>query len=141
MRLNRVLGLLVAASGVVAASWGPRVFEFVSGQVLPPPAANDPAAMAAWSGVAFLRVLGALLLGFGALLWVASGGMASARRIHVVVLAMSAFAVLILTAQQIAIWTNGTGWFLAGLFAVVATRSALALRDRPMVHGESGTAV
>ena len=71
-RLNLTLGILTVVVGLSIASWGPAAFEMVTGHDLPIPQSGDAVAMTIWSGVAFVRVFGAVLLGLGALLWAAN---------------------------------------------------------------------
>ena len=123
-RLNRVLGLFVAILGVGLALWAPAGFERLTGQPLPVPAANDQAAMIAWSGVAFVRVFGAVLLAIGAALWASTTG-AATRGVQLALCLSAAFAGVIVWAQQVAIWANSVGWALVALFGVLAISSGL----------------
>src|SRR5262245_42363239 len=118
--LNGAVGILVAAAGGWIALWAPPAFETLTGSTLPVPAAAEPAAMAVWSGVAFLRVVGAVLFGIGVVLWAASAPVVNPRRVQTALLISSAFAGLVTWAQQVAIWTNAVGWGLVGLFGVLA---------------------
>jgi len=138
MRLiNRMAGSVVALVGLLLAGWAPPAFELLSGRALPLPVASDPTAMTIWSGVAFVRVLGALLVSVGLILWAANARAPRPRVFQAIVCAGALFAALITSAQQIAIWTNAVGWALVGLFGVIATISACRLRWSGMPDGSS----
>jgi hypothetical protein len=133
--LNRILGLLVAAIGMVIAGFGPSVFEAVSGRALPAPIGGDPDAMVAWSGVAFARAFGAVLFGIGTVLWAVNARSPRARSIHMACLVGFLFAALIVWSQQTSIWTGSAGWALLALFAALAAISAVRAFTADQPHG------
>jgi len=125
--LIRILGFLVASLGFGLALWGPPAFERLSGHSLPIPVATDPAAMTVWSGVAFVRVFGAVLFGIGATLWASHARNPRPRALHAVLFVSFLFAGLIVWAQQVAIWGNTVGWVLVGVFGALAISTGIAL--------------
>lgn len=126
-RLNRILGLAIVAVGFALAGWAPRAFEVLSGHTLPTPVATDVTAMTIWSGVAFVRAFGAVLVGFGGMLWAATARTSGTRSIETLVFVSSAFAAAIVLAQQVAIWANAVGYVLVGLFGAIALVSGIGL--------------
>lgn len=132
--LNRVLGAIVATTGLILAGWAPGVFTVLTQQQLPPAIASDSAAMSVWSGVAFARVFGAVLFGVGAVLWATNASVVRAKAVQTALFFSFALATAVVAAQQIAIWTNGVGWALAGLFAAlaIATGARLAPAGRTL---------
>ncbi len=129
--VSRYLALAVAAFGVLLAGWGPVVFEVISGRQLPLPVATDEAAMLAWSGVAFLRVLGATLFVLGIVLNVSHRAPLSPRAPARALAISAAFATLVVLAQAQAIWSTAFGFLLAGIFAALALAGAFAGWLRP----------
>ena len=125
--LNRVMGGLVAVLGFVIAGWAPLAFEVLSGRALPAPVASDQAAMTVWSGVAFVRAFGAVLFGIGAVLWAANARTPRPRITHAALFLSAVFAALIVAVQQVAIWSNATGWALVSVFAAMTIVSGLRL--------------
>ena len=126
--LNRLLGLIVAAVGVGLAGWAPMVFGLVTGLPLPAPVASDKAAMMVWSGLAFVRIFGAVLTGIGALLWTVNAARPRAETLQTVICGTAIFAALVTWAQQVAIWSNSIGWLLVALFGAVAVVTGLGRR-------------
>jgi hypothetical protein len=130
--VNRAAGLLVVAVGLFLAGWGPVAFELLSGGTLPAPAVNDRTAMAIWSGVAFARVFGALLVSVGLIVWAANARTPRDGVFKAIVCAGALFAALITSSQQIAIWTNSVGWVLVALFCLIAAVSGFGWRSSRM---------
>lgn len=124
---NRILGLLVASAGVGLAGWAPPVFELLSGRALPTPVATDETAMVIWSGVAFVRVFGAALVGLGAALWASNAAIPKPRVIQASLFVSFIFAGLIVWTQQVAIWANAVGWALVTLFFLLAIVTGITL--------------
>jgi hypothetical protein len=124
---NRILGLLVVAAGLGLAGWAPPIFELLSGQALPSPVATDGTAMAIWSGVAFVRVLGAAMVGIGAALWASHAPTPTPRGVQASLFVSFVFAGLIVSAQQIAIWANAVGWALVTGFSLLALITGITL--------------
>ncbi|HYT68401.1 MAG TPA: hypothetical protein VEL51_18390 [Vicinamibacterales bacterium] len=125
--LNRTLGCLVALIGLGLAGWAPPAFEVLSGRVLPTPVASDQVAMTVWSGVAFVRVFGAILFGAGAVCWASNAQIPKTRVIQASLFVSFVLAGLIVSAQQVAIWANAVGWVLAGLFCALAAATGIPL--------------
>jgi hypothetical protein len=90
---------------------------------------NDRTAMAIWSGVAFARVFGALLVSVGLIVWAANARTPRAGVFRVIVCGGALFAALITSSQQIAIWTNAVGWALVALFGAIAAVSGFGWRS------------
>jgi hypothetical protein len=135
-----VLGLVVMSVGLGLAGWAPPAFEMLSGQVLPAPVAANEAAMAVWSGIAFVRVFGAVLFGMGAVLWTSNARVPRPRATQGVLFVSSAFAGLVVAAQQVAIWANAVGWTLVGFFAALTIITGIGLWRRSEAPS-SGVAV
>ena len=135
--LSRFIGLVVMSVGLGLAGWAPAAFEVLSGQVLPAPVATDQAAMAVWSGVAFVRVFGAILFGMGAVLWTSNARVPRPRATQGVLFVSSAFAGLVVTAQQVAIWANAVGWTLVGFFAALTVVTGMGFWRRSEAPGSS----
>jgi hypothetical protein len=104
------------------------VFGLVTGLPLPAPVASDKTAMMVWSGLAFVRIVGALLTGIGAVLWTVNAARPRAETLQTVLCGTAIFAALITSAQQVAIWSNSIGWLLVALFGAIAAVSGLRLR-------------
>ena len=130
--INRAAGVLVVLAGLFLAGWGPRAFELVSGWTLPAPTVADQTAMAIWSGVAFARVFGALLVSVGLIVWAANARAPRASVFQGIVCIGALFAALITSTQQIAIWTNSVGWALVALFGIIAAVAGLGWRSSGM---------
>jgi len=119
--------LVIVAVGFGLAGWAPPAFEVLSGYTLPPPVATDMTAMTIWSGVAFVRAFGAVLLGLGGVLWAANTRTPGTRSVEKAVFVSSTFAVVIVLTQQVAIWANAVGFVLVALFCAVALISGIGL--------------
>lgn len=130
--LTRFLAFGVALTGLVLAGWGPVVFEALTGRALPAPIATDAAAMTAWSGIAFLRVLGAALGVLGAVAGTLLAKEPSLQRAWRVLAGTTALTAVLVLAQTWAVWGTMLGGLLAGAFAVLALVG--------VAHGWSGTA-
>jgi hypothetical protein len=83
--------------------------------------------MVIWSGVAFVRVFGAVLFSLGAALWANSARISQPRVTQTVLFVSCVFAGLIVWSQQVAIWTNAVGWVLVGLFFALAATTGVGL--------------
>ena len=118
--ISRAVGLITMLAGFGIAGWAPQAFVAVSGRALPLPRPEDAAAMAVWSGVAFVRAFGAVLLGFGAVLWATARRSQDDRGVHWVLFASAVFATLIILAQQVAIWSRPAGFALVAIFGLIA---------------------
>ncbi len=124
---SRAIGLIAMLVGFAFASWAPRAFVAISGRPLPVPRSEDAIPMIAWSGVAFARAFGAVLLGLGAVLWITARGRRDDAALHKVLFASSVFATLVVLAQQVAIWSNVVGFVLVGILASIAVATGVDL--------------
>ena len=127
--LNRGVGIVVALLGFGLAAWAPLFFSSLSGHPLPNPVATNSLAMAIWSGVAFARAFGAVLVGVGAVLWASNATGDRPQLVQRLLCASFIFATLIAWIQQVAIWSGPIGWALVGLFGGLAIVTALGLRQ------------
>jgi hypothetical protein len=135
--MNGILGLVIMAVGLSLAGWAPRAFEVFSGRTLPAPVSTDATAMAIWSGVAFVRVFGAVFFGLGAVLWGSHTRTLGPRATQKALFASSAFATLVVLAQQVAIWSNAVGVVLVGLLCALMIVSGVnLLRSAELITSE-----
>ena len=125
-----VVGLiLLGATGAVASALGAQ------GGAGAVPGASDPASLAFWFQLSFIRLFATTLIGLGVILWwCRTHLLIEQQRSLLLVLggAIGALAAMAL-AQQTAIWTSRAGWILAGsllLIAVMCLMSAI----KPAVH-------
>ena len=100
----------------------------MTGLPLPAPVASDKTAMMVWSGLAFVRIFGAVLTGIEGLLWTVNAARPRAETLQMVICGTAIFAALVTWAQQVAIWSNSIGWLLVALFGAVAAVSGLGRR-------------
>ncbi len=134
---SRAIGWMAMFVGFVFASWAPRAFVAISGRPLPVPRPEDAIAMTAWSGVAFARAFGAVLLGLGAVLWIAARGKQDEAAVHKVLFGSSVFATLVVLAQKVAIWSNAVGFVLVGVLGSIAAATGVELLSRKTRRGQS----
>ena len=120
-----VVGLvLLAATGAVASALGAQ------GGVGAVPGASDPASLAFWFQLSFIRLFGTTLIGLGVILLWCHMHLAIEQQqslLKVLTGALSAVAVMAV-GQQMAIWTSTAGWILSGsllLFAVTCLMTAM----------------
>jgi hypothetical protein len=125
--MNSILGLIIMAAGFSLAGWAPLAFEVFSGRTLPVPVPTDATAMTIWSGVAFVRVFGAVFFGLGAVLWGSHTRTLGPRATQKALFVSSAFATLVVLAQQVAIWSNAVGVALVGLLCALMIVSGINL--------------
>ena len=117
--------VLLIATGLVASALGGRGGGAVAG-------ASDPASMAFWFQLAFMRLFGTALIGLGiVMLWCQSHltnpQRSSLAKVLSVVLGALAFMTVV---QQIAIWNANAGWVLSGTLLLTATACAVStVRD------------
>jgi hypothetical protein len=121
--------VLLVATGAVASMLG------VPGGSDAVPGGSDPASMAFWFQLAFMRLFGTTLVGLGVILiWSHAKLSAPQHRSLVRVLAGVLGAVAVMAVgHQIAIWTSTAGWILAGSLALTAT-ACLASAMRPGIE-------
>ncbi len=120
-----VVGLvLLAATGAVASALGAQ------GGAGAVPGASDPASLAFWFQLSFIRLFGTTLIGLGVILLWCHMHLAIEQQqslLKVLAGALSAVAV-VAVGQQMAIWTSTAGWILSGslvLFAVTCLMTAM----------------
>jgi hypothetical protein len=108
--------VLLVATGAVASMLG------ATGGSSAVPGASDPASMAFWFQLTFIRLFGTTLVGLGVILiWCHAHLSALQHRSLVQVLSGVLGAVaLMAVGQQVGIWTSTAGWILAGSLLVVA---------------------
>lgn len=126
----RVLGVVVVVFGFYL-SWvgAPLMFEDLSGHELPAPRAESATSMTAWSGVAFLRLAGVAVLCLGAVM--AASGSRRPYAVYAALAVSAAWAVVVVSIQQVAIWDGTGGVVFAALFAAIAiVNGATALAGR-----------
>ncbi len=129
-RLGQVVGIIVAILGLWIALWGAHnIFHLMLGSALPWQA-GDPVPMTIFTGIAFVRVFGAVLMGLGAVLWAVQRRRNRERTIKAALFASALLATLVAIAQQIAIWSGSFGYVLIGALILVAVVSAVGLADR-----------
>ncbi len=115
--------LLLVSTGAVASTLGAQ------GGAHAAPGASDPAALAFWYQLTFMRLFGTLAIGFGAILVWCRFNLTSdqqASLLKVVGVALGVLALMTL-GQQVAIWNAATGWLLAGTFALAAGLCSMTL--------------
>ena len=108
--------VLLVATGAVASMLGaPGGSGAVGG-------ASDPASMAFWFQLTFIRLFGTTLVGLGVILmWCHAHLSVPQHRSLVKVLTGVLGAVaLMAVGQQVGIWTSNAGWILAGSLALAA---------------------
>jgi hypothetical protein len=129
-RLGHVVGIVVTILGLWIALWGAHdIFQLMLGSALPWQA-GDPVPMTIFTGIAFVRVFGAVLMGLGAVLWATQRQRNRERTIKAALFASALLATLVAIAQQIAIWSGMFGYVLIGALVLVALVSVAGLTDR-----------
>ncbi|MFN0179607.1 MAG: hypothetical protein ACKVZ0_12485 [Gemmatimonadales bacterium] len=99
-------------------------FEVISGRVLPVPDGGDSGAMLVWSGVGFLRVLGAALAVLGSVTAAYDPAAATPSLVGRVLAVTAGFATVVTAAQVQAIWGVGPGLLLVFVFGVLTAAGA-----------------
>ncbi len=124
--LMTITAVTLVAVGLGMIQGGPAFAVFYGEPPAADPARASTLAVQVWTGIAFMRLVGALLAGVGLMAWCARGlthndaQLALARGL----LRLSVLAFLTALAQQLAIWTSPAGWFLVALFFGLAVGSA-----------------
>jgi hypothetical protein len=122
---TRLLAVAVAIVGLSLAGWGPIIFTLISGRQLPAPISGDAAALLVWSGVAFLRVLGATLFVLGSVVATTQGVQRSPRAAARTLAVTGALATLVVLIQAQAIWSTPFGFGLATVFGMLTLAGAI----------------
>jgi hypothetical protein len=96
---------------------------------------SDPASMAFWFQLSFVRLFATALLGLSAiLLWSASQlSVLQQRSLALVLAGVMGGLALMAVAQQVAIWNSNAGWLFA-VSLVVATVMCLLVALQPAVR-------
>lgn len=105
---------------------GPAFAVFYGELPAADPARASTLAVQVWTGIAFMRLVGALLAGVGVIAWCARALTSGDAQLAVGrgLLWLSVLAFFTALAQQLAIWTNPAGWLLVALFLGLAAGSA-----------------
>ena len=74
-----------------------------------------------------MRVFGAVFFGLGAVLWASHTRTLGPRATQKALFVSSAFATLVVLAQQVAIWSNAVGVALVGLLCALMIVSGVNL--------------
>jgi hypothetical protein len=120
MTLNRLTGVnavLAVVLGLAFALAGPGLLPLYGASQIPAPIASDANAISFWAGMAFTRMFGVALLGFGVLLWFVryiSDRMIQ-RSVSGALFIVVGFMALIALIQQITIWSTAVGWVTVGV--------------------------
>jgi hypothetical protein len=117
--------LLLIATGSIASALGALREDVVTG-------ASDPASMAFWFQLAFMRLFGTALIGLGVILLWCHSHLTDAQHSSLVkVLGVVLGALALMTiGQQIAIWNSNAGWVLGGTLLLTAAACVVStVRD------------
>ena len=129
--LITIFSIVVMGLGLALSGWGPSAFEYLTGYEVPTPDGSDPHAMTVWSGIAFVRVFGALLFGLGAIL-LAIALRHDSLTVERAVFATCLYAGAVAGIQAQSIWNGWWGFVLAALLlavGVVAYAAADSTRE------------
>ncbi len=125
-----VVGLiLLGATGAVASALGAQ------GGAGAVPGASDPASLAFWFQLSFIRLFGTTLIGLGVVLWWCHSHLRPSehRSLATLLAGVLGAVTCVALASQIAIWTSNAGWILAGVL-VLTTAACLMSAMRPMAR-------
>ena len=117
MNFERLMG----ATSVIAIGFGSYC---LTGPFLS--AFFDPARThAVWSGIGFMRMFGALLMGIGMLAWLTRTvtDADAQRRVSAGLLAANGAGFLMAMMQQMAIWDQRMGWVIVGVLLLLSATS------------------
>ena len=91
------------------------------GGSMPEIGASDPAALAFWQQLTFIRMFAVAAIGFSAICFWGGSQLTSTQQTSLLSLLAGVFAVMSAMAvgQQVAIWNRGTGWALAGVLCAL----------------------
>jgi hypothetical protein len=125
MTLNRLIvinAVLAVVAGLAFALEGPGLLPLYGASHIPTPIAGDANAMSFWAGLAFARMFGAALLGFGVSLWFMRyiTDLAIRRFVAGSLFVTMGFMIFIALTQQIAIWSTTAGWVTVGVLILLA---------------------
>ena len=117
--INAVIAMVI---GLFFSFFGPMLLPAFGASQIPEPVASDPYAMSFWSALAFARIFGATLFGFGTLLWTLRSitEVKLARTIALALFITNGFLGGFALIQQLAIWDMVAGWIMVGMFIIFA---------------------
>jgi len=125
LRINAILYVIV---GIAFALYAPLMMAFLG--ILE----SEGSAAIYWYAASFARMFGAILFGFGFLIWAVSGSTAgdqysvATRQKIVLALIMGNLIALIVTlTQQASIWGSFVGWVMVLVLLALLAGYALAL--------------
>lgn len=124
MKLDNLIlvnAILFIALGIAFALYGPLIIDAFG--VL---GIADADGAAFWFSASFARLAGAILFGYGFLIWsihsIVSGGFLPAENIRRITLALllgNIVGLFVATTQQWQVWVNLAGWISIGIFAIL----------------------
>jgi len=122
MKLNLLISvhaILSIAFGITFALYGPLMMAFFA-----VPEVLEIDAQTYWQIAAFVRMFGAVLFGFGFVLWalrdfVDGMGARSRRGLVFALFLANLMAFIVSITQQSAVWGSAAGWVTTGVFAVL----------------------
>jgi hypothetical protein len=121
VKLNQFLtlnALVFIAFGIAFALYGPLMIALFGVQKF----AGENTGGLYWYSVSFARLFGAVLIGFGFLIWATStlpdlaGEPLARRRLAFTLLLANAFALFVAVIQQITVWFEPSGWAAVAIF-------------------------
>jgi hypothetical protein len=114
--------VLLVATGFIASALGALRGDVIAG-------ASEPASMAFWFQLAFMRLLGTALIGLGAILLWCHSHLTDVQHLSLVkVLGVVLGALALMTVgQQIAVWNSNAGWVLAATLLLTASACAISM--------------
>ena len=121
-RLTVINAVLAVVLGLVFALGGPGLLPLYGASQIPTPSASDANAMSFWAGMAFIRMFGAALLGFGVLLWFVRtiSDVAIQRNVAGSLFVATGVMLFVALTQQTAIWNSTVGWVTVGVLILFA---------------------
>lgn len=135
MKLNRLIfvnALLYIGLGIAFALYGPLMIRLFGILDFP-----DAEGGLYWFTASFARILGAVLFGFGFLLWavrdmLATGAMPAdkVQRTALALLLGSIFALFVAVTQQWQVWVNLAGWVTIVVFLLLTAGYAYFLATK-----------
>ena len=126
-----VVGCVLLLGGLVLL--GPAIDNVAVslgiGGPIPEGDASDPAALAFWRQLSFIRMFAVAAIGFSAICFWAGSQLTSTQQTSFLILLAGVFAVMSAAAiaQQVAIWNRGTGWALVGVLSALLLTCLVAV--------------
>jgi hypothetical protein len=121
-KLTTINAIVAVVLGLIFSFWGPALLPLYGAPRIPIPVASDANTISFWAGMAFIRMFGAALVGFGVLLWFVRyvSDLAIQHQIAGALFIASGFMVFITVTQQIALWSTVMGWVTIGVLTLFA---------------------